>query len=201
VLARPKSRGNITLEDSDPSKPPLIDINLFSNGQDVKTLKHACYFILKLAKTKAMQATFSDYFQNMLPGCDRYQRKSLDFCNCYIKLLTLIKSDGCCTAKMGSDSDTMAVVNPELKVKGVKGLRIIDESIIPTIVSGSLTSTIMMIAEKGADIINGKILSEPSWPKEDLLPNPPIPVIQGDYIVSVWPQFQLTSKSKSKSKK
>lgn len=100
------------------------------------------------------------------------------------------------TAKMGSHSDKMSVVDSDLKVKGVKGLRVIDQSIIPEIVSGSLTATIMMIAEKGADLIRGKTLTKPIPPVETLLSNPPIPMIQGNYEIAVWPPYQVNSKKK-----
>ncbi|XP_074601782.1 glucose dehydrogenase [FAD, quinone]-like [Brevipalpus obovatus] len=193
VLSKPKSRGYVSLRNSDPSEPPLIVFNLLEEEYDRKTLQKACHFILKLAKTKSMQINLgANLFQTTLPGCDRYRRNSLDYCSCSIRLLASVQNNACCTTKMGSHSDEMSVVNSELKVKGVKGLRVIDQSIIPEIVSGSLTATIMVIAEKGADIIKGKTLTnKPIPPIENLLPNPPIPVIQGNHEVAFWPQYQV----------
>lgn len=58
-----------------------------------------------------------------------------------------------CTAKMGPATDPMAVVDPELRVYGIKGLRVIDASVMPAITSGNINAPVIMIGEKGSDLI------------------------------------------------
>ncbi|MCX7268484.1 MAG: GMC oxidoreductase, partial [Sphingomonadales bacterium] len=67
-----------------------------------------------------------------------------------------------CTCKMGSPRDPMAVVDPELRVIGVQGLRVVDSSVMPTITTGNLNAPTIMIGEKGADHILGKPMLAPS---------------------------------------
>jgi len=62
------------------------------------------------------------------------------------------------TAKMGPSNDSMAVVNPELRVYGIDGLRVIDASIMPTITSGNINAPVIMIGEKGADMIKARYM-------------------------------------------
>ena len=144
-MLHPKSRGQVKLKSSNPSEPPSIQLSPLSDLEDramlVKGLKKAIEVLhspaFKAYKEGEMllpKAPVSDQIIN------EHINKSLE---------TLYHPVGTC--KMGNDAQS--VVNHELKVHGVANLRVIDASIMPTIVSGNTNAAAIMIAEKGADMI------------------------------------------------
>ena len=92
-------------------------------------------------------------------GCEKYKPYSDPYLECMTRSYTQTIYHPVGTAKMGPKGDPMAVVDPQLRVYGVKGLRVIDGSIMPTIVSGNTNAPIIMIGEKGADMIKGHLKS------------------------------------------
>lgn len=147
LVLRPKSRGEITLRSTDPFETPLIEPNYLSDaeGDDLRlTLK-----ALKLAREIFRAPAFDRYRGvEMLPGPEAVTDADLIY---YIreKSETLYHPVGTC--KMGTDP--LAVVDPQLRVRGVNGLRVVDGSVMPTITSGNTNAPIIMIAEKAADLI------------------------------------------------
>jgi choline dehydrogenase len=142
---RSQSRGEVTLRSADPHAPPRIQPNMLSARYDVETLMGGVKLARQLIRTKA----FEPYFQGEQrpgdvadsdAGLEDYVRRNAS--PCY---------HPCGTAKMGIGSD--AVVDPRLRVLGVRGLRVVDSSIIPQIPSGNLNAISMAIGEKGADMI------------------------------------------------
>lgn len=144
TLLRPKSRGYITLGSNNAFDAPIIQPNFLEAEQDQITL-------LKAAKKamEVMQApAFDAYRKEMITPPDR---RSDDAIMLHLKkqLETVYHPVGTC--KMGNDE--MAVVDDQLRVRGIEGLRVIDASIMPTIVSGNTNAPTYMIAEKGAEMI------------------------------------------------
>jgi choline dehydrogenase len=144
ILLHPESRGTITLRSSDPNDAPVINPNFLKHQMDRK--------ILLDGLKKAMAVADAPAFRAVSNGLHHPDRDSTDadlMSHIRKSLETLYHPVGTC--KMGLDS--MAVVNEKLEVRGVKGLRVIDASIMPTIVSGNTNAPAIMIAEMGADFV------------------------------------------------
>ena len=145
ILLRPESRGSISLKSSDPRMHPLIRPNYLSEEGDVMTLLAGGRLVRKLVAAPA----FDPYRGNEIwPGVDKQTDEDLiEFMRA--KVETLYHPVGTC--KMGSD--TLAVVDHHLRVRGVEGLRIADASIMPTIIGGHTNAPATMIGEKAADLV------------------------------------------------
>lgn len=86
-------------------------------------------------------------------GCESYAVGSDDFWACAVKRYTGPENHQVGTCQMGDPHDSNTVVDPQLRVVGMKGLRVVDASVIPTVPSGNLNAPVVMVAEKGAEMI------------------------------------------------
>ena len=142
---RPESRGTLEIVSPDPSLPPRIVSNYLAEALDQQVLLDA----MKMPRRVVARPPFSDMIvREMLPGTAAETDE---------QLMEFARQAGttifhpCGTAKMGSDP--MAVVDAELSVHGLTGLRVVDASIMPTMTSGNTNAPTIMIAEKAADMI------------------------------------------------
>ncbi len=146
TLLRPESRGYVTIRSNNPFEYPSIQPNFLSKEADVKVL-------LASAK-KAIEVMESDAFAmhnlRLITPPDRTSDEAI-LHHLKMQLETVYHPVGTC--KMGNDPD--AVVDDKLRVHGVESLRVVDASIMPTIVSGNTNAPVYMIAEKAADMILG----------------------------------------------
>ncbi len=147
AYVRPKSRGTVRLQSDDPAAHPLIDPNYWSEPEDWTRALAG----LRMARELLQQEAMAPYVQaERLPGPD-IQTDDDFFAYATANAKTQHHPVGAC--KMGTDA--MAVVDPELKVHGLEGLRVCDSSIIPRVNSSNTNAPTIMIGEKASDMIRG----------------------------------------------
>ena len=148
VLLHPGSRGTLTLASPDPRAKPLVDPALLSAPDDIEPLVRG----LRLARRVFATTAFAPYrATEFLPGPSV---DSDDAWKSYIRATaaTVHHPAGSCRMGIGDD----AVVTPELKLRGIEGLRVADASIFPKLMGGNTNAPVVMVAEKAADMILGK---------------------------------------------
>lgn len=144
-LLRPKSRGSVSLYGANPLLHPKIDLNMLSHHEDIATMIKA----VGIARNILMQEPLSkNTGDEIFPGSDcQTDEDILSFLQ--EKANTIYHPVGTC--KMGNDN--MAVVDNELRVHGLEALRVVDASIMPTLISGNTNAPTIMVAAKAADLI------------------------------------------------
>ncbi|XP_039307163.1 glucose dehydrogenase [FAD, quinone]-like [Solenopsis invicta] len=171
MILRPKSRGNIRLKSKNPLDYPLLYHNYLTHPDDVAVLREGVKAAVAFGETSSMRRFGSRFYDKPLPSCKHIRLYTDEYWNCALRQYTMTIYHMSCTAKMGPPDDPMAVVNPELKVYGVDGLRVIDASIMPTITSGNINAPVIMIGEKGADMIKERWM-QPSYFRSDNITAP-----------------------------
>ncbi len=145
TFLHPYSRGEVTLKDADPSSDPLINPNYLSDERDIEPL----IISIQKARDVLAQSAFEPHrHSEYLPGDNVQSREQIIN---YIREFVSTEHHPVGTNKMGIDK--MAVVDPQLKVHGMSGIRVVDASIFPIILTGNPHATTTMIAEKAADMI------------------------------------------------
>jgi choline dehydrogenase len=149
---RSKSRGCVTLRSSDPREKPVIRFNYMSHPDDWVEMRAG----VRLTREIFAQAAFDPFRgEEIAPGAHISSNDAIDD---FIREKVESGYHPCGTCKMGRSEDPMAVVDSELRVIGVEGLRVVDSSVMPSITTGNLNAPTIMIGEKGADHILGKPL-------------------------------------------
>jgi choline dehydrogenase len=146
---RSKSRGWVRLKSRDPAEPPRIRLNYMSHPDDWAEMR-AC---IRLTREIFSQQAFDPYRGHEIsPGADCVNDEAID---AFVRERVESAYHPCGACKMGAADDPHAVVDPETRVIGVDGLRVVDSSIMPVITNGNLNAPTIMIAEKAADLIRG----------------------------------------------
>ena len=153
---RPESRGRVGLRSGDPLDDPAIFANYLATEEDRRALREGVAITRELANQPALAALIGG---EEVPGQQVRGREAIDE---WIRANaeTIYHPVGTC--RMGVAGDALAVVDPDLKVVGLSGLRVVDASVMPTLIGGNTNAPTIMIAEKAADHILGRAALPPA---------------------------------------
>ncbi|PWJ84321.1 4-pyridoxate dehydrogenase [Pseudaminobacter salicylatoxidans] len=152
VAVQPESRGSVKLASGDPLAAPLIHQNFLSSPRDWGSLRAGFRVARDLAAQPSMQPFIAaEFFPG--PSC-----QSDDEIDAHIRNTSITVHHPAGTCRMGADS--ASVVDQELRVRGVQGLRVVDASVMPDLVCGNINAAVIMIAEKASDLIRQRVLQE-----------------------------------------
>jgi choline dehydrogenase-like flavoprotein len=148
-VARARSTGTVRLSSADPGAKPLIDLCYFSDpdGYDMRILKEGMRFGRRLPETPTWSRLAR---KEIAPGPDVRTDAELE---AYIRDVCETVYHPCGTCLMGDVARREVVVSPDLKVKGIEGLRVVDASIFPAMITVNINNTVMMAAEKAAGYV------------------------------------------------
>ncbi|GBM61520.1 Glucose dehydrogenase [FAD, quinone] [Araneus ventricosus] len=150
---QPKSKGTVRLQSTDPHAQPLIDPNYLADPTDVQAIVNGLKTCQQILLTEPLRKIGAKAFDKPNPGCADLVNEGDKYYECIARGAVLPISHAVGTAKMGDPSDPTTVVDPLLKVKGLKGLRIVDGSTMPIIPSANSNIPEIMLAEKASDLI------------------------------------------------
>lgn len=150
------ARGRLTLRSPDPKDAPAMEFNYLSDQRDLATFRRGIALVRELVRSEP----FAPYAGVELDPGEALQNEAAlnDWIRTYANTAYHISA----TCRMGRADDPMAVVDPELRVRGIAGLRVADASIMPVVVTSNLNASVIMIGEKGADLVAGR----PALPRE-----------------------------------
>jgi choline dehydrogenase len=151
-LMHPKSKGTITIRDADPASPPVIDPNFLSEEQDLDAMVQGIKVARQILGSPAFDKVRGEEIQ---PGIAAQSDAEIaqyvrDYCATVYHPVR--------TCAMGPVEDSQSVVDTELRVKGIQGLRVVDASVMPLQIGGNTNAPTIMIAEKASDLILGKAI-------------------------------------------
>jgi choline dehydrogenase len=159
VVLHPESRGRVTLRSADPREKPRIRLNVLATDADLATARRGVRLARRIYATPPQSALVA---RECAPGVAVQSDADL---NAYIRARAGVTQHPVGTCAMGVDS--AAVLDPQLRVRGIAGLRVVDASVMPTVPGGNTNGAVMMIAERAADLILGRAL-----PPDPLRVNP-----------------------------
>lgn len=151
VMLHPESRGEVTLRSTDPAAHPRILQRFMSTDSDWAALRAG----VRMAREVAAQPSMRPFIEReFFPGMEKGSDAEIDD---HIRKTSITVHHPLGTCRMGTDSDPMAVVDTRLRVRGVDNLRVVDASVMPDMITGNINAAVVMIAERGADLIRGTI--------------------------------------------
>lgn len=155
MVLQPRSRGRVLLKSKDPKVYPKIYSNYFTDpeGYDLRVSVNGIKKVIEMLDTDAMRKIDAKLYKRAIPACAHLGFGTDAYWACHTQHFTFTIYHYSGTCKMGPVGDETAVVDPRLRVHGVKRLRVVDASIFPVIMAGHPNGPVYMIAEKAADMI------------------------------------------------
>lgn len=150
VLLRPTSRGSVKLASRNPRAKMHIHQNFLATDADLMLIREGTRMVRDICRQKPVQAFAAAEFA---PGPGKESDAELD---AHIRKVGATAHHPLGTCKMGVESDPQAVVDPECRVRGVDGLRVIDAAVMPDLVGANINATVIMIAERMSDVLRGR---------------------------------------------
>ena len=147
---RPTSRGHVALASANPADALRIHQSFLTTDEEWRVMRRGLRMIRELVAAEPLKPFAGE---ELIPGPDSQSDEALD-AHVRATMGTVHHPVGTC--KMGADDDEMAVVDGDLRVRGVEGLRVVDASVMPDLIGGATNAPVIMIAEKAADMILGK---------------------------------------------
>ena len=148
-----KSRGTLKLKSKDPFDHPVLDPQYLTDKRDIEDFIGGIRHWEKFIDTPTMKGLGASFDQSKLSFCSQHEFRSDAYWECYVRHLAVTVYHHCGTCKMGAVDDPSTVVDPELRVKGIKGLRVADASVFPNVTSGNTNAPAIMVGEKAADLV------------------------------------------------
>ncbi|XP_052687911.1 L-sorbose 1-dehydrogenase-like [Crassostrea angulata] len=149
----PKSVGEIRLRSADPFDYPIIDPHYLEDPYDMGCFIRGIRKLQDLVATKSFQSVQARIVQIKHEDCQSKDQDADEHWECLVRHYALTNYHPTSTCKMGARDDKTAVVDPDLRVIGIKGLRVVDASIMPFVTAANTNAPVIMIAEKAADAI------------------------------------------------
>lgn len=153
VLLQPKSKGFLELRDTNPYSHPKIYGNYLTDAQDMAALIEGIKSVIRLGESDSFRKYNAQLYLPEYPSCVTYTPGSDAYWECAVRTMVVSARHQVATCRMGPPTDVYAIVDPELRVYGVDGLRVADSSIIPRPITAHSGTPAIMIGEKAADMI------------------------------------------------
>jgi choline dehydrogenase/4-pyridoxate dehydrogenase len=147
---RPESRGSLKLASSDPAVPIRIHQSFLATDADWRTMRAGFRMLRDIGEEAPLKPFIAS---EITPGPACRSDAEID---AHVRATSITVHHPIGTCKMGRASDDTSVVDGELRVLGVEGLRVVDASVMPDLIGGATNAPVMMIAEKASDLIRGR---------------------------------------------